>query len=88
MDSCHALREVRCRIEFGGLNEISPRWGLNPGPSVYKTDALPLSYRGCWTEVHARERSVHSIERIACVKDCLADGLQAWKQSGHIDVLT
>jgi hypothetical protein len=26
--------------------EISPHWGLNPGPSVYKTDALPLSYRG------------------------------------------
>ena len=24
----------------------SPHWGLNPGPSVYKTDALPLSYRG------------------------------------------
>ena len=27
-------------------NAISPHWGLNPGPSVYKTDALPLSYRG------------------------------------------
>ena len=27
----------------------SPHWGLNPGASVYKTDALPLSYRGsCW----------------------------------------
>ena len=24
----------------------SPHWGLNPGPSVYKTDALPLSYKG------------------------------------------
>ena len=24
----------------------SLHWGLNPGPSVYKTDALPLSYRG------------------------------------------
>ena len=24
----------------------SPHWGLSPGPSVYKTDALPLSYRG------------------------------------------
>ena len=22
-----------------------PHWGLNPGPSVYRTDALPLSYR-------------------------------------------
>ena len=25
---------------------------MNPGPSVYKTDALPLSYRG-WCEFHA-----------------------------------
>ena len=24
----------------------SPRWGLNPGPSDYKSDALPLSYEG------------------------------------------
>jgi len=24
----------------------SPNWELNPGPSVYKTDALPLSYLG------------------------------------------
>ena len=28
------------------IDGISPHWGLNPGPSVYKTDALPLSYRG------------------------------------------
>ena len=35
-------REIRsdlCKMK-------SPHWGLNPGPSVYKTDALPLSYRG------------------------------------------
>ena len=24
----------------------SLHWGLNPGPSVYRTDALPLSYKG------------------------------------------
>ena len=30
---------------LGGCGN-SPHWGLNPGPSVYKTDALPLSYRG------------------------------------------
>jgi hypothetical protein len=30
---------------LGGCRN-SPHWGLNPGPSVYKTDALPLSYRG------------------------------------------
>ena len=27
------------------FSTISPHWGLNPGHSVYKTDALPLSYR-------------------------------------------
>ena len=26
----------------------SLHWGLSPGPSVYTTDALPLSYRGIW----------------------------------------
>ena len=26
----------------------SLHWGLNPGPSVHRTDTLPLSYRGCW----------------------------------------
>ena len=29
----------------------SLHWGLNPGPSVYKTDALPLSYKGCGANV-------------------------------------
>ena len=29
------------------VQQTSLHWGLNPGPSVYKTDALPLSYRGC-----------------------------------------
>ena len=29
------------------LVNSSLHWGLSPGPSVYKTDALPLSYRGC-----------------------------------------
>jgi hypothetical protein len=33
------------RVALGGCGN-SPHWGLNPGPSVYKTDALPLSYRG------------------------------------------
>ena len=28
------------------LDRNSPHWGLKPGPSVYRTDALPLSYRG------------------------------------------
>ena len=30
----------------------SPHWGFNPGPSVYKTDALPLSYRGIETPLN------------------------------------
>ena len=44
----------------------SPHWGLNPGPSVYKTDALPLSYRGlmlrlaqAWLKVPATLQSPH-----------------------------
>ena len=31
------------------MRSISLHWGLSPGPSVYKTDALPLSYRGSAT---------------------------------------
>ena len=31
---------------FYQQRSISLHWGLNPGPSVYRTDALPLSYRG------------------------------------------
>ena len=31
----------------------SLHWGLNPGPSVYRTDALPLSYRGPETSASA-----------------------------------
>jgi hypothetical protein len=39
---CHSSIVLICRA----LVRNSPHWGLNPGPSVYKTDALPLSYRG------------------------------------------
>jgi hypothetical protein len=45
----------------------SPHWGLNPGPSVYKTDALPLSYRGltrasafCWLRNAKRREPTQS----------------------------
>ena len=34
-----------CILQVANM-PLSPHWGLNPGPSVYKTDALPLSYRG------------------------------------------
>ena len=38
---------------------FSPHWGLNPGPSVYKTDALPLSYEGPWVFRTARLIGAH-----------------------------
>ena len=34
------------RGKMVGVKHMSLHWGLNPGPSVYKNDALPLSYRG------------------------------------------
>ena len=46
-----------CRYIDGMHFGISPHWGLNPGPSVYKTDALPLSCRG-------NNILIHSIEQI------------------------
>ena len=42
---------VRCPTDLAESDHPaseSPHWGLNPGPSVYRTDALPLSYRGFW----------------------------------------
>ena len=37
------------------LRKSSHHWGLNPGPSAYKADALPLSYSGvCADTVHTR----------------------------------
>lgn len=43
----------------------SPHWGLNPGPSVYKTDALPLSYRGRCRYKQAVAGSRHSVAVLA-----------------------
>ena len=46
---CHRLFlsfELPCGSLRRDMPHTSPHWGLNPGPSVYKTDALPLSYRG------------------------------------------
>ena len=48
-----APRFCNCAAFRRGEKHQSPHWGLNPGPSVYKTDALPLSYRGNWCEVRA-----------------------------------
>ena len=44
-------------LEGECILEASLHWGLNPGPSVYRTDALPLSYRGfvrLWPNVPLR----------------------------------
>ena len=41
---CHSRWQGGQALSSG--KGCSPHWGLNPGPSVYKTDALPLSYRG------------------------------------------
>ena len=38
-----------CKMDVQSTDRIlktSPHWEFNPGPSVYKTDILPLSYRG------------------------------------------
>ena len=46
---CHRLflsLELPCGSLRRDMPHTSTHWGLNPGPSVYKTDALPLSYRG------------------------------------------
>ena len=43
------------------FEQVSPHWGLNPGPSVYKTDALPLSYRGNWKCTEEARRRKASI---------------------------
>ena len=51
--ACECLMSTRNATLSSGCSKASwrvtansPHWGLNPGPSVYKTDALPLSYRG------------------------------------------
>ena len=36
------MMAVLCKVPKSN----SLHWGLSPGPSVYKTDTLPLSYRG------------------------------------------
>ena len=36
--------------------------GLNSGPSVYKTDALPLSYKGgkiSWLKKNVAQKNIH-----------------------------
>ena len=44
-----------------GFRPKSPHWGLNPGPSVYKTDALPLSYRGSDAKRYIGRLQTHTI---------------------------
>ena len=47
----------------------SLHWGLNPGPSVYKTDALPLSYGGTETCIDRNaicRKHAHTLKTSAC----------------------
>ena len=46
---------LECQKSFVAQRSIksSHHWGLSPGPSVYKTDALPLSYSGSGTKNNA-----------------------------------
>ena len=44
-DSNGCLQLARSALRMPA-KKTSPHWGLSPGPSVYKTDGLPLSYRG------------------------------------------
>ena len=49
----------------------SPHWGLNPGRSVYKTDAVPLSYR-CLANTWGRQTAkMESQSRILAPCKCL-----------------
>ena len=43
-DTCLCFVFKSMKAESHTRNSL--HWGLNPGPSVYRTDALPLSYRG------------------------------------------
>ena len=42
---------------------MSPHWGLSPGPSVYKADALPRSYRGSCSTPWARSLLAPALAR-------------------------
>ena len=33
------------------MKKFSRQWGLNPRPSAYKADALPLSYGGLYISI-------------------------------------
>ena len=46
MSVCTSCIQIAPTQRLSCDDTISLYWGLNPGPSVYKTDALPLSYRG------------------------------------------
>ena len=73
--ACRKKKQVRCVPHFCltrhvargsgqtlGIAGESLHWGLNPGPSVYKTNALPLSYRGHETKVNRDRYKLVSCE--------------------------
>ena len=61
------------------------RRGLNPGPSVYKTDALPLSYRGrCDFHHTMRHKALHKGENPITIIQLYARTRSAYgKTYGH-----
>ena len=42
---------------LGAWQKSSHHWGLNPGPSAYKADALPLSYSGTLSGAERTQRA-------------------------------
>ena len=69
---------LRARPATLALHGTSPHWGLNPGPSVYKTDALPLSYRGHWRSVLERKLKFPMIGSVAAER-CVSPSHQRMK---------
>ena len=67
---------LRCPVHSG----TSLRWGLNPGPAVYKTDALPLSYRGTVFIPRVKNRGHAALEHVFW---CVPKSITAHERRGR-----
>lgn len=54
--------------KFDGLKKMHPSRGLNPEPSVLKTDAPPLSYTGYSSNKKARIAFNHNSRKLKEIK--------------------